>query len=111
MAEKMVIESGLEPFDKVTLKGFWRLLLFRESKKTKEVLISFIVSEELDKEKLEEMKALIAKTFPVGMRFEKGLNLVSLSLITSNEISGGYRPDDPITLLGETKTECYTDEL
>lgn len=62
----MVIDSGLEPFDKITAKGFWRLLLFRESKKTKEVLISFIVSDDLEKDKLEEVKAMIAKTFPIG---------------------------------------------
>lgn len=32
--EKLVIESGLEPYDKRINQGFWRLLLFRESKRT-----------------------------------------------------------------------------
>jgi len=36
---------GLEPYDRNQNEGFWRILLFRESKKTKEAMISVIVSE------------------------------------------------------------------
>ena len=43
--EKLVIESGVDPYDKRTNQGYWRLVLFRESKRTKQVLISIIVTE------------------------------------------------------------------
>lgn len=43
--ENLVIASGLEPYDKRINVGYWRLLLFRESKRTNQVLISVIVSE------------------------------------------------------------------
>ena len=46
MLEAIVRESGLEPYDKTTNQGFWRILLFRESKKTKQVLISVAVTED-----------------------------------------------------------------
>lgn len=36
---------GIEPYDRINNKGFWRILLHRESKKTKEAMISIIVSE------------------------------------------------------------------
>jgi len=32
--EEMVIKSGVEPYDKRRNQGFWRLLLYRESKRT-----------------------------------------------------------------------------
>ena len=48
-AEEIVVkfntEHQLEAYDKLTNEGFWRLVLYRESKKTKEVMISFIVTD------------------------------------------------------------------
>jgi TPP-dependent indolepyruvate ferredoxin oxidoreductase alpha subunit len=51
--EKLIIESGVEPYDKKVNQGYWRIVLYRESKKTKQVLISVIVSDGylLDEEK------------------------------------------------------------
>lgn len=34
ICEKLVIESGLEIFNKTLNSGFWRILLYRESKVT-----------------------------------------------------------------------------
>lgn len=53
MAQKLIEDSmwkydHVGPYDKRINKGFWRILLYRESKITKEVLISFVVSEEND---------------------------------------------------------------
>lgn len=42
--EKLVVESGIEPYDKRINKGFFRLLLYRESKRTNQVLLSLVVS-------------------------------------------------------------------
>jgi hypothetical protein len=42
----MVIQSGVEPYDKRKNQGFWRLLLFRESKRTNQVLISIIATKD-----------------------------------------------------------------
>ena len=49
-AQKLIEDSmwkydHIGPYDKRINKGFWRILLYRESKITKEVLISFVVSE------------------------------------------------------------------
>ena len=33
--EEIIHQSGIDPFDRVTNKGFWRILLYRESKKTR----------------------------------------------------------------------------
>lgn len=33
--ETVIKESNFEPYDKITNEGFWRILLFRESKRTK----------------------------------------------------------------------------
>ena len=46
--EDIISESAIEPFDRVINKGFWRILLYRESKKTKQCMISIIVSENSD---------------------------------------------------------------
>jgi len=34
IVERIVIESGVEPYDKRINKGYWRICLYRESKKT-----------------------------------------------------------------------------
>ena len=55
---KIVKDSGLEPYDRMSCKGFWRVLLFRESKQTKQVLVSVVVDKnyEIDEEKLNLIK-------------------------------------------------------
>ena len=42
--ERIVAESGLPPYDKSVNRGFWRILVYRESKVTKQVLICVVVS-------------------------------------------------------------------
>lgn len=32
--EEIIKQSGIEPYDRKTNKGYWRILLYRESKKT-----------------------------------------------------------------------------
>lgn len=44
---------GTDHYDKIHNKGFWRILLYRESKKTREAMISLIVTE-LDEDAPEE---------------------------------------------------------
>ncbi len=46
IVEKLVIDSGIEPYDRRTNVGYWRILLFRESKKTHQALISVVVSKD-----------------------------------------------------------------
>jgi len=46
--EKIVKSSGHLPFNKNTNSGLWRILLYRESVRTKQALISFIVSEGIE---------------------------------------------------------------
>ena len=52
--EQMVISSGIEPYDKRKNQGFWRLVLYRESKRTKQVLISVVVTKGFLKEEEEK---------------------------------------------------------
>jgi tRNA (uracil-5-)-methyltransferase len=79
--ENLVKESELEPYDKITLKGFWRLLLYRESKSTNEVLISVITSKTQPFVNIEHVKERLAQVFPIGKEFSNGKSLVTLSLI------------------------------
>ena len=46
----IITKSGIEPYDRVHNKGFWRIILYRESKKTKECVISVIVTDQNDQE-------------------------------------------------------------
>lgn len=43
--EAFVSHSAIEPYDRTTNKGFWRIILWRESKKTKECMISVVVTD------------------------------------------------------------------
>jgi hypothetical protein len=52
----VVIDSGLEPYDRIKNAGYWRILLYRESKKTKQVLISVVVTEGQEPEKTSEIE-------------------------------------------------------
>ena len=88
------------PYDKRINKGFWRILLYRESKITKEVLISFVVSEEneVKDDELEQIQAEIVKTFPLDSKVND-LTIKSVSMIFANEISGAYKDGDKIVTL------------
>ena len=44
--ESIISDSGIDPYDRVNNKGFWRIILYRESKKTKQCVISIIVSDQ-----------------------------------------------------------------
>ena len=83
------------PFNKNSNSGLWRILLYRESVRTKQVLISFIVTE--GHEISQEIKSTLVSTFttePIGDR-----KVVSLSIIYSNDISGGYKETDRLEIL------------
>ena len=48
--ERIVVESPeYTPFHKTTGKGFWRILLYRESKVTKQILVCVVVSKPTEK--------------------------------------------------------------
>jgi len=47
--------SELTVFDKATAKGFWRILLYRESKVTKQVLICVVVSKSTESNPVPEV--------------------------------------------------------
>jgi len=42
--EAIVVKSGQEPYDRCQNKGFWRILLYRESQVTKQVLIAAVIT-------------------------------------------------------------------
>ena len=46
--EQIVRTSGHLPFNKSTNSGLWRILLYRESVRTKQILISFVVTEDIE---------------------------------------------------------------
>lgn len=51
MVEQIVEASGLAPYDRGTNTGFWRIVLFKESKNTKQCLVSVVIT---DQTKLKE---------------------------------------------------------
>ena len=62
--EEIVRESGLEPYDKIWNKGFWRLLIYRESQRTKQILVSIVVSKKTEQNKeVEEMSQDLKQKF------------------------------------------------
>ena len=90
----------MEPYDKSKNKGLWRILLYRESKVTKQVLICVVVSKKTEEnneiEPLDEaLKAKIIEAFKEGTVIgEKSYTVCSLSVIYSSDISGGYHEGD-----------------
>ena len=48
ICEDIVKTSGLEPFVKSKIEGFWRIFLYRESSTTNQALISFVVSDGIE---------------------------------------------------------------
>ena len=70
-------------------------MLFRESKRTKQVLISIVVTETDIQENQEEIEKIFIKTFSQGTKIgDRGLFVESLSMIFSTELSGGYKEGD-----------------
>ncbi len=42
--EQIVRDSGVGPYDKSSNSGFWRILVVRESKVTKQILVSVVIT-------------------------------------------------------------------
>ena len=89
----------LPPFHRSSAKGFWRILLYRESKVTKQVLICVVVSKATEvnpvPEISAEIKAELVSQFAAGTTIgENGLTISSLSVIASDDLSGAYREGD-----------------
>lgn len=91
----MVKKREYQPFNKNTNSGLWRILLYRESVRTKQVLISFIVTE--GHEISQEMKTELVKTFVTEPLSDR--KVVSISIIYSDDISGGYKDSDRLEIL------------
>jgi len=91
------------PFDKARNKGFWRILLYRESKTTKQVLICVVVSKATLENPVppmsSEIKEKLVAKFGSGTELEGGLRVVSLSVITSDDLTGGYKEGDDWEIL------------
>ena len=68
--EQIINDSGIEPYDRVVNTGFWRILLYRESKKTKQCMISIIVSEKescpIEEEQITKIKSVINAKYRAG---------------------------------------------
>ena len=113
---------GLGHYDKIDNAGFWRILLYRESKKTKEVMLSLIVSDPENvkmpetvvmptAEQLKEIQMDVLTAFKAGDKFgPKQYEVKSVSMIYSNEMSGGYKEDDRFDLLSGESMH-YTEEV
>ena len=106
--EKIVAESGLTPYDKSVNRGFWRILVYRESKVTKQVLICVVVSKQTEDNKdvrplTQGLKDTLISEFrdgtPVG---DKGYKICSLSVIYATDLSGGYKEGDEWEVLSGT---------
>lgn len=98
--EALVIESGVEPYDRRLNQGYWRLLLYRESKRTNQVLISVVVSDGylLDEAKQQWIEEQLLNRYREGTIIG-GMKVVSLSMIFANELSGGYKETDRLKIL------------
>ena len=77
------------------------MLLFRESKRTKQALISIIVSENYlqDEQKQLEIEEKLKSLYKAGDPIGEDLKLVSLSIVFANDLSGGYKETDTIKIL------------
>lgn len=100
--ESMIIESGIEPYDKKINRGYFRLVLYRESKRTNQVLISLIVSDGyfVEEEKHKWIQEQLISMFAAGTKVANSdLTVVSLSMIYATELSGGYSESDKLVVL------------
>ena len=93
-------KHGIEHYSKTKNEGFWRLVLYRESKQTKQVLISVIVSEPKEGTPIDEIKsAILSKFEDKKIPGDHDLEIMSISIIYSTELSGGYKEGDKSELL------------
>ena len=99
--EEIVKESGLSPYNKRDNRGFWRILLYRESKVTKQVLVCVVVSKNTEQNPTNiddipaETKQKLIDTFKEGTEIgDRGYKVCSLSVITSADLNGGYQEGD-----------------
>ena len=74
--------------------GCWRLMIFWESKRTKEIMITLCVTENsLTESQMLKLERELLSSFPINSTIDE-LKIVSLSLLLSNSVSGGYNYDD-----------------
>lgn len=82
--------------------GVWRILIYWESKRTKEIMLTLCISKDcLTAEQQSELESLMLKNFDVGSKIDD-FSIVSLSLIFSTSFSGGYSYEDEIKYLGSS---------
>jgi tRNA (uracil-5-)-methyltransferase len=95
--ESIVKQSGISPYEKNSNSGYWRLLVVRESKTTKQMLVSVVVSlGELSMST--ETKIQLMAQLGSGTRIGEK-TIVSLTLIQSSDLSGGYKEGDSMEVL------------
>jgi tRNA (uracil-5-)-methyltransferase len=94
--EEIVKESGVGPYEKNSNSGFWRILVVRESKTTKQMLVSVVVTKghEMAESVRNELVAKLGTGTKVG-----SFEIVSLTLIKSQDLSGGYKEHDEMEVL------------
>jgi len=93
---------ALNEYNCITHAGCWRMFIYKESKRTNEKLISVVLSRNImTEEQMEEFKKALLETF-------NDPKIVSISLIESDTLSGGYDYSDKITYLSK---KTYSEEV
>lgn len=107
---------GIDSYNHKVNQGFWRIVLYRESKKTKEMMISLIVTElnkekedEITEEQLQEIQDAIRSEFALGKNIGR-YTVKTVSMIFATEISGGYKEGDRYEVLQGDNIH-YSEEL
>lgn len=95
--QDIVRQSGLSPYEKNSNQGYWRVLVVRESKQTKEMLVSACVTKG-EQGLPDETRKLLAEKLGSGVKV-LDRTIVSLSLIKSSDLSGGYKDNDELEVL------------
>jgi len=96
--EEIVRDSRVGPYDKNSNSGFWRILVARESKITKQLLLSVVITKGQEMPEVVR-KTLIAKLGSGTKVGSQGFEIVSLTLIKSSDLSGGYKEQDEMEIL------------
>lgn len=95
---------GIQEYRTDVHTGSWRTMLYKESKKTNEVLISIAISRNsMIDDQLDQFKKDFLKLWEGEPR------IVSVSIIESDSIAGNFEHYDKVVYLTERKT--YIDEL